>query len=204
MMQDEQSYLTPKCEVRKNSEKGGHAVYAASHIQQGEVIAVWSGKLVASARLETLPPAVRRFSLQVEEDLYLVSLTNCEPADLINHSCEPNAGLLGQISLVAMRDIAPGEEITYDYATSDGSSYDEFSCGCGSELCRGRVSGDDWMRADLWNRYKGHYSPYLARRIRKLVAFNQNQEKERAPVLASAPGSNGASRTPVHVHASRR
>ena len=194
MMRDEQSYLTPKCEVRSNTAKGGHAVYTIAAIRRGEVIAVWSGKLVASARLETLPPEVRRFSLQVEEDLYLVSLTDCEPADFVNHSCDPNAGLLGQISLVAMRDILPGEEITYDYATSDGSSYDEFSCGCGSKLCRGRVCGDDWRRAELWARYDGHYSPYLARRIRDLVAFDKEQDLKPVKAASSGNGKKRAAR----------
>ena len=64
-----------------------------------------------------------------------------------------------------MRDIQPGEEITYDYAMSDGSPYDEFTCSCGSPYCRGHVSGEDWRRSELWQRYAGYFSPYLQRRI---------------------------------------
>jgi hypothetical protein len=48
---------------------------------------------------------------------------------------------------------------------SDGSPYDEFACGCGSHDCRRRVSGDDWKRSELWQRYAGYFSPYLQRRI---------------------------------------
>jgi hypothetical protein len=102
--------------------------------------------------------------LQVDDDAFLLSTAE-GPADWINHSCDPNAGLRGQISLVAMRDIRRGEEICFDYATSDGSDYDEFDCHCGSVLCRGRISGDDWQRRDLIERYEGYFSPYLARRI---------------------------------------
>ena len=159
------SFLSPKCEVRETADRGGHTVVARAAIKKGELIVVWSGTLVDGDELNSLPATVRRYSLQVEENYYLVSLSDCEPPDYVNHSCEPNSGLSGQITLVAMRDIKPGEEISYDYATSDGSSYDEFQCGCGSDRCRGRISGNDWRRPELWERYTGYFSPYLQRRI---------------------------------------
>ncbi|MEQ1717260.1 MAG: SET domain-containing protein-lysine N-methyltransferase [Hyphomicrobium sp.] len=159
------SYLSHKCAVHETGDRGGHTVVAQADIHKGELIVVWSGKLVDGDELISLPATVRRYSLQVEENHYLVSLTDREPPDYVNHSCDPNAGLSGQIALVAMRDIQAGEEISYDYAMSDGSSYDEFDCGCGAADCRGRVSGDDWKRAELWQRYAGYFSPYLQRRI---------------------------------------
>lgn len=159
------SFLSTKCDVRETIDRGGHTVVARDAISKGELIVVWSGKLVDRKELEALPATVKRYSLQVEDDHYLVSLSDCEPADYVNHSCSPNAGLCGQIALVAMRDIAAGEEVTYDYAMSDGSAYDEFDCGCSSADCRGRVSGDDWRRSELWQRYSGYFSPYLQRRI---------------------------------------
>jgi len=165
MSEPAHSYLSPKCEVHRTSDKGGNTVVARERILQGELIVVWSGTLVDGAALEALPATVKRYSLQVEENHYLVSLTDCEPPDYVNHSCDPNAGLSGQIALVAMRDIEAGEEVTYDYAMSDGSPYDEFACGCGACECRGFVSGDDWKRSELWQRYAGYFSPYLQRRI---------------------------------------
>lgn len=168
MHSSQNSYLSPKCDVREASDRGGFTVVAREPIAKGELIVVWSGTLVAGAELSTLPPHVKRHSLQVEDDHYLVSLTDCEPPDYVNHSCAPNAGLSGQIGLVAMRDIRPGEEVTYDYAMSDGSSYDEFDCCCGAAECRGRVTGEDWKRSELWQRYQGYFSPYLQRRIAKL------------------------------------
>jgi SET domain-containing protein len=168
MHSSQNSFLSPKCEVRAADDRGGYTVVAREPIAKGELIVVWSGTLVDSAELVTLPPHAKRHSLQVEDDHYLVSLTDCEPPDYVNHSCAPNAGLSGQIALVAMRDIRPGEDITYDYAMSDGSAYDEFDCCCGAAECRGRVTGEDWKRAELWPRYQGYFSPYLQRRIAKL------------------------------------
>jgi hypothetical protein len=162
------SYLSPKCEVRVHAEKGGRGVFAREPLAAGETIAVWSGYLVTLDRLRQLPLDMQQHTIQVEEDLYLTSLYPDEPPDYINHSCAPNAGLSGQIALVAMRPIAPGEEVTFDYAMCDGSVYDEFDCACGAPNCRGRVAGDDWRNPDLWERYAGHFSPYLQRRIERL------------------------------------
>ena len=52
----------------------------------------------------------------------------------------------------------------------DGSVYDEFDCYCGAHNCRGRVTGNDWKNPELWERYHGYFSPYLARRIEALKA----------------------------------
>ena len=161
---------------------------AREAISKGELIVVWSGKLVSGEELRELPQTVRRYSLQVEESQYLVSLTDCEPADYVNHCCEPNAGLSGQITLVAMRDIKVGEEITYDYAMSDGSPYDEFRCSCGSVHCRGHVSGSDWRDAELGRRYAGYFSPYLERRILSQARHEQRAKRRRlarTPVTAA-------------------
>lgn len=179
------SYLSTKCIVRIAENKGGYAVFAAEPIAKGELLVMWSGTLVDATKLETLPDSFRRHSLQVEDDLYLVSLTESEPADYVNHSCSPNAGLSGQISLVSMRDIREGEEITYDYAMSDGSDYDEFPCSCGAAECRGHVGGKDWRNETLWARYTGYFSPYLAARIVRLKNVRRAQLR-RARLLSEA------------------
>ena len=148
-------------------------------IEAGEVVVVFGGEVVQAAQLEKLSPAERLLTLQVEEDLYLVSARD-GAADWVNHSCAPNCGLSGQIALVALRRLEPGEEICFDYAMSDGTSYDQFPCGCGALTCRGRVSGDDWQRPELWERYRGHFSPYLQRRIDAALAATRDVRSSRA------------------------
>jgi hypothetical protein len=88
-----------------------------------------------------------------------------EPGDSINHSCSPNCQLRNATQLITMRDIAVGEELTYDYATSDTSDYDEFECACGSDNCRVRITGNDWKLLDLQSRYQNMFSPYVQRKI---------------------------------------
>ncbi len=155
--------------------KGGRGVVALEEIGQGEVIAVWSGRLLTLEGVLALPRDLRAHTAQVEEGLYLTSFASDEPPDFINHSCDPNAGLCGQIVIIAMRPIREGEEITIDYAMCDGSPYDEFECRCGAPTCRGRVTGEDWKREELWQRYAGHFSPYLLRRIKGLSESRRSQ-----------------------------
>jgi hypothetical protein len=151
-------------EGRLITSKGGRGVFARVKIRAGEVLIVWGGEVVTGEMLKWMSADRHRLALQIEEDLYLVT-ANEGPADWVNHSCNPNAGLVGQIVLVALRDIRPGEEVGFDYAMSDGSPYDEFECGCGAKTCRHHVTGDDWRLPELQARYAGHFSPYLQRRV---------------------------------------
>jgi hypothetical protein len=131
--------------------------------------------------------------VQIEEDLFLASTGENEPPDFINHACEPNAGLDGQIAIVALRRILPGEEVTIDYAMCDGSPYDEFECACGSALCRGKVTGNDWRDPVLWKRYAGHFSPYLQRRIDALQRAQARRRpgRKQALVLTAGEAADG-------------
>ncbi len=164
---DTYSYFSPKLEVRRTTY--GCAVFARQAIAVGEVLAVWGGRVVTGAQFTaiTLENPTRQ-AVQIDDDLFLLSETSNEPADCFNHSCNPNAGMRGQVGLEAMRDIAPGEQVTFDYAMCDSTPYDEFDCQCGAPTCRGRVSGDDWRRPELWARYDGYFSPYLQKRINRL------------------------------------
>jgi hypothetical protein len=162
------SYLSPKLEGGDNPDKGGFSVVAQEDVTAGDVLAVWGGEVLDGSALDRLPVEVRQHAIQVEEGLYLSPSREACAADYFNHSCEPNAGMCGQIVLVAMRDIAAGEEVCFDYAMTDGTPYDEFECACGSPSCRGRVTGDDWRNPDLWERYKGFFSPYIQRRIDRI------------------------------------
>jgi hypothetical protein len=183
---DSTAYLSNKCEVKDRDVTGGHSVVTRQVIESGELIGVWSGRIVKADALDALPVEIRRHTVQIEEDLYLASTDADDPPDFINHSCEPNAGLDGQIAIVALRRILPGEEVTIDYAMCDGSPYDEFDCGCGSKICRGKVTGDDWRNPTLWERYAGHFSPYLQRRIEALRHAQIPRQPRRKRVLAVA------------------
>ncbi len=97
---------------------------------------------------------------QIGDDLFVAT-----PKSLyyyVNHSCDPS-----MLNDVAFRDIAAGEEITTDYAYCEASpNYRLEPCGCGSPLCRGRMTGDDWRIPALQQRYRGYFTPHIERLIR--------------------------------------
>lgn len=84
----------------------------------------------------------------------------------LNHSCDPNVRIVGQITFRAMRDIDVGEELTFDYATGDDDDW-EMECACGSLEFRGRVSGKDWQIPELQRRYAGCFADYLERKMQR-------------------------------------
>lgn len=173
------SYLSPKLKSDPVPEKGGCGIFAVEPLRKGELILLWGGRVIRRDEIEPHMPNLTQRVLQIDEGMFLLTPEQLEPADCLNHCCNPNAGFNGQIGLVAMRDIEPGEEVCADYAMCDSDPYDEFTCQCGSENCRGHVSGDDWKNPVLQARYDGYFSAYLQRRIDAA-----KEEKARAQLQA--------------------
>jgi SET domain-containing protein len=86
-------------------------------------------------------------------------------AEVLNHSCEPNLGWTADGRLVAVRDIAVGEELTTDYATSIDDPQFVMNCHCETYRCRQLIEGTDWQIPQLQKRYAGLWAPALQARI---------------------------------------
>ena len=161
------SWISPKAAKGRPSGIAGRGLRAVQPIARDEVVAVKGGHVVDGAGLAELPERLRNSDVQITDDLHLVALTEqeYEPVMLfLNHSCEPNVGFGGNVVLVAMRDVAAGEELTTDYALFDDHD-DAMDCTCGTPSCRQRIHGRDWRRPDLQERYRGWFSWYLDRKI---------------------------------------
>lgn len=114
-----------------------------------------------------ITPQFGPVEIQITDNLFIAPVTNEERALsmlYLNHSCEPNAGLCGEITFIAMRDIEPGEELTDDWAITDDDDYNE-PCNCDAATCRKTLTGTDWRRNDLQRKYAGYFSAYLASKI---------------------------------------
>jgi SET domain-containing protein len=160
------SYLSPKAVV-KASGIHGRGLFARQPIGKGEIVCVKGGHVFDRRRLAALQEELGPAEIQITEDLFIgpVAADEREGSMIFsNHSCEPNLGVQGQIVFVAMRDVAAGEELTHDWATTDDDSY-EMACRCGAAACRGTITGQDWRRPELQARYAGYMSWYLVRKI---------------------------------------
>jgi uncharacterized protein len=160
------SWISPKARKGDPSAIAGRGLFAVVPIAAGEIVAVKGGHIVDTATMAALPERLQNSEIQIAEGLHLVALTDeeYEPVMLfINHSCEPNVGFAGNTVLVAMHDVAAGEELTTDYALFDTPS-ETMECACGTASCRGVITGDDWRDPMLRRRYAGWFSRYLADR----------------------------------------
>lgn len=79
----------------------------------------------------------------------------------LNHSCDPTLGFAGARDLVALRDVAAGEELTVDYATFIDDPEFLLRCHCETYRCRQLIEGTDWTIPQLRTRYAGHWTPRL-------------------------------------------
>ncbi|MBO0831274.1 MAG: SET domain-containing protein-lysine N-methyltransferase [Actinobacteria bacterium] len=160
------SYITPKARKGAVSAIEGRGLVAAEPIAADELVAIKGGHIVTTAALHALPERLQNSEIQIAEGFHLVAVdeSEYEPVMLfLNHSCDPNVGFAGNILLVAMRDIGPGEELTTDYALFD--DYDgSMECRCGAASCRGTIDGRDWQRPELRRKYGSYFSSYLLRR----------------------------------------
>jgi SET domain-containing protein len=163
------TYISPKAAKGQPSTIEGRGLVAVAAIGRDEIVAIKGGHIVDTATLTSLPERLRNSEVQIADGFHLVALEEAEyePVMLfLNHSCEPNVGFAGNIVLVAMRDVAQGEELTTDYALFD--DYDgQMACQCGTSSCRTAIGGRDWQRADLQRRYGEYFSAYLLRKIRR-------------------------------------
>lgn len=78
-----------------------------------------------------------------------------------NHSCTPTSAPVGNDAVyIALRDLLPGDEVTYDYACTETpeSSHMPFECRCGAAECRGTVTGRDCLDPALRARYEDCFS----------------------------------------------
>ena len=145
----------------------GRGLFAKAAIARGEIVAVKGGYIVSKGAWTELERTQGSAEIQIAEDLFIAPVhgDHREGSMLYtNHSCEPNIGIQGQIVFLAMRDIAAGEELTHDWATSDDLDY-EMDCRCGAQNCRGVITGKDWMKTELQEKYTGWFCWFLQRKI---------------------------------------
>ncbi|MFA5838446.1 MAG: SET domain-containing protein-lysine N-methyltransferase [Candidatus Paceibacterota bacterium] len=133
----------------KKSKIAGNGVFTNKEIKKGQTIYFLEGELCS------LDEVIRRVNEGKEEPSDPLEIDDEEYLDLneisrtFNHSCEPNSYIKEKNELIALRDIAVGEEITFDYSTTMNDNEEKIvsagrelwtcKCNCGSKKCRGII-----------------------------------------------------------------
>lgn len=160
------SWLSPKTKVKKSSIHGS-GLFAKRPIRKGAVVAVKGGYIFDRKILDKIEDQVGPSYIQIEDNLFIGPRRRSEIKGCMiysNHSCNPNIGVKGQLTFVAMRDIKAGEELTHDWAMTDNEQY-RMKCNCGGKDCRGVITGKDWQKKNLQKKYSGYFSAYIAKKL---------------------------------------
>ncbi|HUI28979.1 MAG TPA: SET domain-containing protein-lysine N-methyltransferase [Candidatus Acidoferrales bacterium] len=110
----------------------GYCVRTKRSIKKGEIIYRFNGPTIS------FDETIRRgetecMSLQYDHDRYIDTEI---PGKFINHSCEPNAGIINDFDLIALEDLKVHTEIRFDYSTSMDEDHFQMKCECGKPNCR--------------------------------------------------------------------
>jgi hypothetical protein len=150
----------------------GFGVITIDPIAAGTLVVMFGGSVITSSEFEELSHEMHNFPFQISDNLFLGprDAGDIGIGERINHSCDPNVGFAGAIALLALRDIAAGDEITMDYATCVASNDDAFvmQCACGAPSCRKTITGQDWELPDVQARLLPNYQPFLQEKVRAL------------------------------------
>ena len=129
-------------EIRDNG--GYKGVFAREYINEDSVVFYLKG---------TVSTHPTRYTIQLKHRKHLnfpaIRQTSDDLAycwQYLNHSCEPNGYMnTAEFTFRALRDISPGEEITFNYLTTESEMAVPFTCICGSANCFGFIRGRNFL-----------------------------------------------------------
>lgn len=164
-----ESYVSNKVE-KCYIDKKGYGLFAKEKIKKGEIVSISGGLILTTDEFKSNIAKYGDYSYFIEEGFVICALNQENPSDdwRMNHCCEPNCGVKGQIVFVALRDIEKSEELTYDYAMTESDPDYEVELYCDKGTCRKKCTGSDWVNTSIQEKYKGYFSLYIQKKIDEL------------------------------------
>lgn len=163
----------------------GRGLYARRLIRKDESIVEYVGEKIDKQESERRSDqllertrdngAARVFVFILNDRFDIDGDVEWNDARLMNHSCEPNveAQIVDEeeIWFTALRDIQPGEELTYNYGF-DLDSWDEHPCRCGMARCPGYIVDEE-----LWPKLRRRIAARAARDARRRSGSGPARER---------------------------
>lgn len=130
-------------------------------IKRGAVIFSLEGRLQSQAS---------KYSIQIDAKLHLEPSESNHEWKFVNHSCDPNAFIdVEEKNIKALKDIKAGEEICFNYNSTEYEIAGPFRCHCGSVNCCGDVRGFNYLsekdQKSLFNYAAPHIRTLAGKRI---------------------------------------
>jgi uncharacterized protein len=144
-----------------NSKIDGLGVFAGEDIKKGEIISCIKGIIEFKVNKNKYDALANPDWVGITKNQWINPL---KPYKFLNHSCNPNTGIKGKVTIVALKDIKEGEEITIDYSIIEGDDRWEMKCTCGEPNCRGLIKSVQFLPKNQFKKYL----PYIPKYFQKL------------------------------------
>ncbi|HMP85611.1 MAG TPA: SET domain-containing protein [Candidatus Paceibacterota bacterium] len=141
-----------------NSKIQGKGVHAGEDIKKGELIQYVKGE-------------VKFLTIKDENDSKLYPnwigigknkwINVNYPHQYLNHSCNPNSSIRGKVSVVALKDIKEGDEITIDYSVTECDEFWEMDCACEAKNCRKVIKSIQYLPKKTFDKYMPYIPTYF-------------------------------------------
>ena len=125
----------------------GLGAFAAEPIRAGLLLIEYLGEKITKSESVRRCETGNTFIFELDDEWDIDGGVGWNPARFFNHSCAPNCDaeyIEGQIWIVTRREIAPGEELTFNYGY-DSEDYREHPCRCRAPDCVGYVVAEEFF-----------------------------------------------------------
>lgn len=134
--------------VIRRSKIHADGVYTTVPIKRRALVAEYTGPRLTDAQADGIyEHSPRTYLFGLIDGKHVIDGDGI--AAFINHSCDPNCEadeIRGRVIIRAIRNIAAGEELAYDYNLYDGDLDDPAPCFCGTRKCRGSMYSEKELR----------------------------------------------------------
>lgn len=132
-------------EVRQHVSNGQNGLFALKAFQPGEIIADFSASTISAE------PTYLTVQIGIGKHITLQP----EFLQYINHSCEPNVFFnTTTMELVALKELMPGDELSFFYPSTEWKMSQSFDCYCGHACCQGKIKGAAYLSKEARERYQ--------------------------------------------------
>lgn len=143
----------------------GKGIRAGENIKTGEIISRVEGPLKFKINKNKRDALMHPNWVGVKNNIWIDPL---KPHKFLNHSCNPTAGMRG-LTIIAIRDIKEGEEITVDYSIIEGDPRWELKCLCNEKGCRGIIRSIHYLPKKTFFKYLPHIPSHFKKVYEKHV-----------------------------------
>jgi len=164
------TWMTNKSEVKQsNIPRSGNGRFATDHIKESEVVVILGGLMLTEDEYQQIRhrfPFVSGLLIHEDFKIHQVNFIS-DYNGTLNHSCNPNVYLNGQVVIKALRPIESGEEFFLDYGTIADQDLVLFEdCQCGADNCRKYITCKDWLSPSFRSERAFYFNHYLQELIR--------------------------------------